>query len=248
MESVIEFISIIGAVIALFGVFDFFLETNHRNKLAEYIFGFHSIKFPEFETNVIKGLLNPFLRNGKLSYLRILAIYSPIGALIPISLFLFYEGIYDGIAVVPILFCIVLVASWPMDCWSLKVTNFLFVENTPNFPKSAGYIFVDVFLSFIPVYIMAAIAIYGSTYARDSFTEETIQIVFGYSAIASFLTSSLISLIQVIVLLIGSLSRFTLTITKINQVLAMNSRVHDYPLTFIGFVTGLILAIISICF
>ena len=66
----------------------------------------------------------------------------------------------------------------------------------------------------------------------------------GAGLLASCTSSIAVSVVQVFVLLVGLILRGVSNVLRLNQILALNSRVHEYPFTFLGIVFGVTMCIL----
>lgn len=250
MENLIAFVGTTGAFVALFGLLDLFIEDKLRFKISEYIFGIHEITFRDFENNVIHILMSPYVKESKLQPLKVLTRYSTLGALIFCVLLASSGGqnsntIVNVILINLVLFCVLTIFSWPFDMWSLKVTSFLFLKKPRTFPISIFYIILDFAFTWAPAFLVAPI-FKLFLWTVDLPGSEYFMLGAIGGLLASLLTSSLVTYLQIIVIGLGVSLRLLVKLTKLNTLIAMNSKTHEYPFTFLGLITGLLVAVISL--
>ena len=245
-----EIIGIFGTVVTLFSLFDIWLEDPQKNKLSEYVFGFHNLTFSEFETNVIRSIMNIYMSDDALSYKKIFFKMTMIGALL-----YFFFGVFDtltdnhssnDISSLIVIFFVYWCSTILLDVWSLSVTKYLFIDKSPKFPYSAIYILLDGFLSFLLPLILGIILF--NPLGESSFPA-VINVIVVFTGMFLFFgafTSGLITIIQVLTLVLGIMLRVIFSATRMNTLIGVQGRIHEHPMTFIGVIAGAITAIVVI--
>jgi len=248
IEHVIKFISDLVTVIALFGIFDLLLEEKTKRKLSLYIFGFHDLTFWEFENKLIKGLMKHFIIDSKISPKRVF-LYSITVATVLYSIAIFYghinndkelnlSDIANPLVYVSIIF--ISIITYPLDLWSLWITKRLFVDINNSAKFWFIFVLIDLFLSALP-----ALLIFGFISQNMNNNHAYMLILAIMGGVASF-SIVMISFIQILSNVVGFIIRSILIFTRINSYTAMYTKAHDFPLTFIGFIIGVVVLLLSI--
>lgn len=265
-EIMFQLLSIFTTITGLFTLLDLFVEKNAKAKVAEYVFGFGSANLAGFEYNTINALLSPLKIDGRLSYKRVLFRYSAIIAIlinvIPFfGIFLFPEkensdsiSILNEILEVAFYIPLMTLVFWPFDCWSLWVTNKIFsVKKSSSLFSFIGRVLSDVLITLLPLAIATA-GFYSLVVLMGLFTENALKtgiaywIFYGtlFFIILNLLGSLLVTIAQLLTLILGVFLRAILRLTKLNQHIAMISRAHEFPFTFIGLVLGVLGAVSAV--
>lgn len=263
-----QLLTIVTTITGIFTILDLFIEENAKAKVAEFVFGFGDTNFSGFESNAIRALLSPFKINGRLSYKRIFFRYSClISVLLTIfALFLtyvikvdFFKSSYDSVFLeaLELLVSIPLVAVlfWPFDCWSLKVTDKIFgSKQSSSALQFIGRVVADVLITLLPLALVAAgLYLLVVTSSVTEGTQEYTVLMAVFVGISIFIVlnvfgSLFVTIVQLLTLGIGVFLRVILRLTKLNQHIAMISRAHEFPFTFMGLVLGVIISISAIAF
>ena len=236
------------------GLLDQFLSDRVRDDVAEYVFGFKTKSFKDFERNAISALLSLFFKDGKLRYVRFIVLFFIANELIGA----FFYGIFSEVipemvlredmldnGAVPLknsIYIITANISLIFDYLSLILTKRIFLDRKVYFPMSAFWIFVDLFFSSGIYWIAAYIVLTASSQLASGWLLPTSQL-FAISLATSALSASLISLLQVFVLIFGSLLRLIMIITRINRIFALHSNAIILPFTSIGIFFTILFAI-----
>jgi len=258
---VLEILTIVTSIAGIFTLMDLFIEKQAKAKISEYVFGFGTADLSKFEHNVIQALLSHLRVDGRISFKRVLFRYSMVIALL-ISVLSFlgefiapyfipdyepddvWKNLLESVIAIPIL----TIFFWPFDCWSLWVTNRIFGKHeSRSFVHFLGRVLLDVFLTLLPlcilILIISFISIEGSI-SKESLTF-TVLISFLVIVLANAFGSLIITAIQLLTLAVGMTLRFLMRLTRLNQGLAMVSRAHEFPFTFIGLICGVSAAAIT---
>ncbi len=251
----LEFISIVTSIAGLFTLLDLFIEKNAKAKISEYVFGFGTADLSSFEHNVIQALLSRLRVDGRISFKRVLFRYSMVIAAILTFVgfmleFVFqYDWIIDEEESFPLRLAEILAGFplgialfWPFDCWSLWVTNKIFGGNrSGSVLIFLGRTLLDITVTVLPLILIFGIAGYIAIKTGDPDGGFTfyIVIIFAVFSMVNLFGSLLITMAQLLTLFVGMLLRFFLRVTRLNQGLAMVSRAHEFPFTFIGLITSL---------
>ncbi|MEL6477316.1 MAG: hypothetical protein AAFR17_08300 [Pseudomonadota bacterium] len=249
-----DFSSVLGVMatcLALFGFLDLVLEERYKQTVAWYLFGFEEIRFSGFERSVILGLLSLFQRAGRLSPLRVL-IYS-VWALALSLLVAALNGTLKPEAPFHEMFAVMIVlavSSWPFDYWSIFVTRSLFSGAAGPPWKLPALILADLAFSAVPYAALFAVIGWSGAFTGPSGYEELalpqkLVFVATIGGAVSMLFSLGITFAQIVILCGGLILRAVTGITRLNLVLAAHSRLHDYPFSYIGLLTGAVLAAIA---
>lgn len=252
---------------ALMAIENLFLDKSARSRLAGYVFGFEDAKTKDFELDATKAAIRPFLKTtGQLSFLRI-AMLCPISFVITLqllALFLFVAGnatqvqiinpldIFGGItssAQAAIFFGVALLFTTPFDYFSIWITKKLFVDRRLGDRNFFLLFLIDVVTSSIPVLLLFLIA-YQAPFGAiiESFENKDLGLLlalgFGLFTMASF-SLFVATLLQLAIIVVGVLLRVGFRALQLNRPIALTPA-SDTPLTFIGFVLGLVLALLSL--
>lgn len=247
-----EFFATVGGPAALGAVLDQVVNRDHREAVAMYVFGFQNRSFPDFERNLIVSLMSPFLKsNGKL---RLWAVYV---ASIIITFAILVATNWDSetmglVSVAAYAFLLAVawsIATFPLDLFSYWITKKLLIDRKPRFPVSILVVMSDIFLSMSPYLLLVVVFRFASETVVAVFstflsptTETAVGLFFVFLVLLmSAIISAAISIVQIVVLVVSLCIRGVVGFTQFNNVLAMHSRIHNFPFTFIGLITGLIL-------
>jgi len=257
MQGTIEFITVVGAVTGFVSIFDLFSDRKFKGKVAEYIFGGHTIKFREFEQNVIRTIMSWFVVSEKLKLGRIFVYSFTCTFLVFFTISMvamqssFGQSFLKDISKIPFLpnnvnfalvvysaYCslILSICGFIFDFWSFFTTKKIFFDRTYDDFRLVTKWFLDVCISVAPAFFLFFVFVVATGLVEGVMFFLFVGQLFGMLAI---------SLIQLILISIGSLVRLFILVSHLNLRLAMKSKVHDYPFTFVGVNFGFGTAIIN---
>ncbi|MCY4335758.1 MAG: hypothetical protein OXC60_13960 [Litoreibacter sp.] len=262
-----EQIALFGGVVGAFAIFDVLSEKTTKAKLAELLFGFHSVNPSKVERQLIVTIISAFQSPSRnLSVHRIFLwslIVSPLcvvlGDIIPVFGFTagqfkesFFAILSNYIAQPSTFITITLflaLLSLPFDYWSIWVAKKIYITEE----ERSGFVafFVDVLVSFAPVVpIMlfiqseksASLGIPLVAFALEnvshSFAELLLHLII-YLPIGVVSSICLAFSVRLLGFFISVAARLFLSATKLNQKLVLVSRIHEYPFSFIGLIVFL---------
>ena len=76
-----------AAIAGFFAILEKFMEDRTKDEIAQYIFEYKDVSFHAFERDVIRGLMQPFLKDGRLRKFRVY--------LLSLGLILLFFGLFD---------------------------------------------------------------------------------------------------------------------------------------------------------
>lgn len=248
----IESLSVISTFVGLFALMDLLVEDKQKNIVAEYVFGFREHNFELFEQRLIQGLLDIYVKNNRLRFFRIILFYSIVGILIIWSWMFFKfdhldlierdgidEYVLSGATSLFFMFCL----SYPSDLWSVWVTKQIFYKKKRKFPISIFWIFLDIFLSLGVIIILVTIFSWLPV-GSDGLIFGMIALE-AYSLFMAAVTATIMmSLILLLMLPLGFGLRASMKITKLNTPIALYTKAHNYPFTFVGLIAGILTALV----
>ncbi len=257
----IEFLTIVTSITGVFTLLDLFVEKQAKAKIAEYVFGFGEVNLRGFESNVIRALLSIYKTGDRISFRKVLFRYSGVVALITIlgmilsallgkldfldidpSEFLELSTIWE----LPFAIVIAALMYWPFDSWSLWVTNKIFGQaDHGSLIKYMIKVLVDIFVTLAPMILISIAAMYCIMQIDEDSIFAVISSFVLTATVVNALGSLLITFVQVLTLLMGMFFRMIMRLTKLNQRIAMVSRAHEFPFTFIGLVIAISGALIA---
>jgi len=245
----IETLGILGTFIGVFGIFDVLVEKKHKYKISEYIFGFSDVSFVQFEQNSIQGLVNIFVTETSLKFLKIFFFYTLVGFFICYFIFFQAEDVSeiieedDDIFIYHIFafFLLILTCSYLCDLYSIWITKRIFYNKRRAFPSSVKWIFIDVLLSMLPSLSLAVLLIYLINQNDDL----NYGIPIAVFIFLSSLPSILMSLITLVILMVGFLLKGITRLTYINRGVAMVSKAHEFPFTYFGLFAGILAVLLT---
>jgi len=256
-----QLLSIFTTITGLFTLLDLFVEKNAKAKVAEYVFGFGSVNLAGFENNTINALLSPLKIEGRVSHKRVLFRYSGIISILItiftiVSIFILphtedSKSILHEFIEAFIFLPVMALIFWPFDCWSLWVTNKIFSEKkSASLFSFIGRILLDILITLLPLAVaLAGLYFFGTIMKPVTGNAPETGITYWVFFIAFFfialnvMGSLLVTFVQLLTLILGVFLRTALRVTKLNQHIAMISRAHEFPFTFIGLVLGIMGAV-----
>ncbi|MGC3940617.1 hypothetical protein ACOTTU_22690 [Roseobacter sp. EG26] len=147
--------------------------------------------------------------------------------------------------------------SLPNDFISARITRAIFVHEQRSLATYPFWILVDAVASLLvwgvlivailsigffggePLYDTESINSFGDYFSLDGFfVALSTGVIFSGNSIV------FLSVVQIIALLLGSLTRLLSGALRVNQWLALNSNVHMAPFTFLGILTGIVVYLI----
>lgn len=244
-----------------------FVNSSQRDRLAVYIFGFAETTFRDFEKNVSVSLISPFTdSSGKIS-LRRTALLSPFSffaaAQITLAGLVFYGSevfpryepwtmfqVTNWDQITWVYLTVAILLNLPFDYFSLRVTRWLFTGERASDRPFVVLLVLDIVISCAPLILVVAamVAIDATGSTRPIFATEYgrhIAAIFGMFFFCS-LSAVLVNVLQVGALLVGSALRALLAASRLNQWIGAHTPASSYPLGFIGFVWGILIATIDL--
>ena len=245
-----EFFAIVAGPMGMGAAIDTAIGHKNRELLAMYIFGFRNQSFPVFERDLIRSLMSPFISDGKLNtgaifnysvivtFFAGLILFSTFDLIPDVDEFRYPRFVFILLAAA-MMSILVSIGSLPFDMLSMRITKLLFLDRSPKFPFTIIWICVDFLLSTAAFYGAALLVVFiWKKFPQEGTEPITMLVVFLY---ASALTAGLVSVLQFLIVVASFVLRATLIVTRLNNILAMNSNAHNFPLTFLGLAMGLIL-------
>ena len=255
-KSALEFFGLVSA----FSVIDIVLPKHYREKVAEYVFGFHNASFSSFELGLLQGYISAFFRNGEIRFTRLLIWSFGTSAIACLFIHSFYFQTFldlarnEGNWFAALIYANAVEffrSSWGIflvlgalsltffnDLLSLKITYRIFFGR--SYPPSilALPFLLDLVAS--NLLVIAAFVVLPDL-ASGFFHSLGSEITFEGFVLVGLLMSMAISavfhsLLLLFLLVFGTLLRAFLMITKLNRPLVLVSDLHKYPCTFIGLV------------
>jgi hypothetical protein len=134
----------IGGVVGLFAVFDMLAREDHKQAISDFVFARRPVSFRSFESHVIQGLMAWFMCKNHLLPWRVfcLSCAASLIFLIWALLYLYNTGAFAApqglISWGPLALALLIapILSWPFDLYSLRVTQALFIDRMPHFPRT----------------------------------------------------------------------------------------------------------------
>lgn len=245
----------IGALVAPFLLIDKIIKEEHRAVISKYLFADMSTTFSGFESAVIRGLLQIFMIDGKLSkkrvwFLSLLVCYSGSFVILWTERDVFMADGFDpnatlSIGVTPILMVtlaplVAALVSFPGDLMSLSITRWLFVTKAPVFPMTFVYFLIDVVLStlasLISVCVAIGIIVIWQFFSQEAAPPDALIAAVVFAILANLTASLIVSLFQVFAIVFGILLRLAMRSLYPLRALANHSAAPDYPFAVIGLV------------
>lgn len=245
----LEQLGLISTFIGIFGLLDILVDEKHKNSFSEYLFGFKNHDYRFFERNIITGFVKIFISNERLNLARVFFFYTLPGlAIIQIwiwsgitgSQFVETDDKIGFLSDVFKLFIPMVLFSFVSDIWSVLITKKLFFNKNHEFPYSIIRVFADVLFSLVLPFTLLVLCIWLIALTQFTVTEDIYGLALPISLYAAALSSIALSLLTLIVLLVGVGIRCLLKLTRINIPIALWTKFHNYPFTFLGVLVGLI--------
>lgn len=255
LKNILEVLILVGSVVAPFQIVDSLALDRHKQAVAQFMFGRRQAPFDSFESGIIRGLLAPLIREGKLRFLRVWA-FSLIVAGLLAAYALLLADTPDWTMPSPALVSAYIAAailismiSVPFDFISFRVTKALFVDRSPRFPGTVGAFLADVFLSSLgPLAVFIAVITMSLTVSSafepgQPTPEGQVASVLLAASYANGLSSLMISLVQVTLIGTGLAARILLGLSRLGGLIDRHSKAGRYPFTTLGliFAWGVIL-------
>ena len=236
LEPVLQFATIIG----LFHTFDSIALDRHKALVSGYIFGNGTIKLGAFERGLMLALISPFMIGRRLAWRRVIWLSLVVAVTTNIYVVVLAPSeaqlyVWSGIRYALYLAPFSALLSLPFDWLSLRVSKYIFLDRRPRVYLLVPLILLDATLSSLPT--IAQFWLLMTLYPEPIFGSFTH--VYLVPAILSAITvnaiaSMLITAMQVVALLVGTITRFGVSVLRLTPFLARNSKLSDYPFTTIG--------------
>lgn len=249
----LEQLGTFATVVGLFHLFNELALDAHKRTLSGFLFGDRAVSFAGFEQSVIRSVLTPLLRDGRLRWRRVALLSLTVSFVLTVfySNAFFDQIVEDDVplaAFLPMFLGLIVVyallsacLSWPFDWVTLRVSQYLFLDKSFPVPLLVPLILVVACVALLPPTLQIATAWYINGLPEFSGPEYTILLtVVMVSAFINGVTSILATAIQVAVLGVGLLSRAVVIVFKIGPILARHLKLQSYPVTYVGLIVGLV--------
>lgn len=250
MNSFIEYISIFLAIVGPFSFIDSLMSHKAKNKISEFVFGFHDVTFRSFESASVEALVGSFFKDGRIRYWRTLIVSVLASASISWMFYLneawsdsenqersFLYGILFLSFTSFFVDLINLQASYYVYFYQKKIRSYL-LKFVVDFFLSMSLIVISGSAFFAMIVIGTALLNGGS--AESFYENSTIFVILFMGSFFSVLTaSSIFFIVRLLILAIGILVRSLIFVTKLNSYAVLYTSAHEHPLTFIASIFAL---------
>lgn len=272
LEAILTFGGIVGA----FAVFDALLYADARNKISEYLFGFHNVPQGRVEGTVARAFVSAFSHHdGRLSVTKILLwsfAMAPICAILGDLIFPPYVFPPDitgsthailvrNLSAEPTLFlsifALVAMCSMPFDYWNGWVSSKIYSVDRGD--TGVRHLVLDVVVSAIPAVFVCWTVANDSFYhwlldtfllamlpEEDGFLRSFVIHAFVYLPASISSSLALAFFVRILMSLFVLTTRLALKLTTMNRSLVLYTRAHEFPFTTAGLFFGIVYAVTSI--
>lgn len=236
-------LTLIGALLAPF-VFVQFIESilppATRTAIAEYVFGYNAPDVSDYERNVIRAVLSPFIVDSRIRPLRVLAFTAAYSAIIVLCMSAIYNRPDMGLmpphyalwAMTVLVGALVDISAF----WLLK--RMMLDTRLFDWPMS---IFAVVLQTVATGAIFGVIAFAGISLLHAAGLGPTADdlLISGWQAMLllglgiSLSVSAAINVLLVLLVFSGIAVRLSVRATGVTQWLSQRTSVHNYPLSFL---------------
>jgi hypothetical protein len=261
-----------GAGLAL----DTFVFRGDRKLISKYVFGHSRLNTESLEVVLMRSLLAPFLRQGRVSLIRVL-IYSILFSFCVLSVLSYWTwGLFsnidqayptpfdwahdeisrgnagDVISVwIDLFFKAVqfgCATVW-LDYISVWFSKKLFLDRSPKYPRSAFYFLIDVLVSCgLGVVLFLILWLVSKAVDLNAFGLDWISALIGIAAFFATASALLWSALQLMMFVVGTTLRSILLVTKMNDVVSDNSLVFNYPFGYMFCLVGVMAVVLKLGF
>jgi hypothetical protein len=236
VDAIVE----IGGIAAFFAVFDVLARDEHKRAISDFLFARRHATFRSFETNAIRALMEPFLREGKLLPRRILVLSFTVCTVMLVFSFFLAEltiGLWQRVILYVTAIPVLALLCWPFDVFSLYVTRRMFIDRAPMFPMTVLWVICDLIVSIAPVLAgFVAIGVYLDFDLADVRSAALLIPLIAFYV--NGVTSTIITILQVLTLAFGTFLRVILSVFRLFGFLADPAKLAEFPFTAIGLLTG----------
>lgn len=192
----------------------------------------------------MRSMISAFLNEGRISTVRVFVFCFIIYSVITLYQRYLIEHDLDTVFLLLnnwLVFTLTIALfSFPLDYISFWITKSLFFDRSPKFPMTFAFILIDFVCTtvlFLPVIYIINSFISPLPSVFD-FNPE--NVILWYIIFPSIAVSVVLLVLQIVVVVSGTMMRIVFLLSKLNQVFAMNSRIHDLPFSFLTVVFGLV--------
>lgn len=248
----IQLLELLALIIGFLHLVDRVAENEPKKKISAYILNKASVSFSAFGAATISTFIKVFLdKNGSLSLARVM-LFSTFASASIFTFMVLQPGPMQEFAVLSKVGIGLITAlataylSVPSDYFSLSITKIIFFEKDVSPLKMVPLWLVDVSCSVLVPAIPMALALYGiveANKASDAYDSTILSLfaLFTYGIAISAVTSTLISVLQLIVVLTGIILNYLAQpLLRTFESVSSQTKIDEYPLTIISLAFSLI--------